>query len=620
MVRAVYAVLALLLLVTVAAAQSYVEPSTRAAQQALARLGYDVGTPDGIWGGRSREAMNAVRAANGLPPADDLSGSSLALLHRLSPGDNTLPHPGLFIADAKARRSELQSRPELAASHCRAYANDDAQFDGLAPREFIGVNGTQEKAITSSDDWFSPLLEGAVSREQACLAGDDKACEASIDFADRWSAADALKDDVPRSDVIPSENAKWITNVILRNSMIAYGIARNFVDVAPEREARILDWFKRRVDEQHYLMRDEYGLDSPKMLAAQNRSLANMTTAMVFGILVGDRAMMQPAIDLSHRILGAIRKDGSLPTEARRGSSWLHYTNVWVGQVLAVAELARAQGIEVDTGTFGERASVTNAVGFILDAMEDLDRVEPYAKANYAPILGDDDYAWPMIRGFAFGWLPSYISLYGADDNVKKLRTQGADPRICDRRSLDGGKLIFPEVCQTGSPLSFANVLLGIDPRATHMMGYSAGCLEAELTWTDMLSVPVETTTAYDGYQCRFALAGFHGGKVTDTFATGVITVAGAEAKFSKVKWSKGLQPNGEDLTGWPLTLTSARQLLGKFPLFYLNNGQEQPDFRVEIDDTNSPVFGDKPEGNVDFSIYEPDDWTGRLRIFSCQR
>src|SRR5262245_61335308 len=91
------------------AAPPYQKDVITAAQEALVRLGYDPGAIDGAWGAKARAAMNALREANGLPPAKDFTGSSLALIHKLSPGPTTLPNPGLLITDPVARQSVLKT-------------------------------------------------------------------------------------------------------------------------------------------------------------------------------------------------------------------------------------------------------------------------------------------------------------------------------------------------------------------------------------------------------------------------------------------------------------------------------------------------------------------------------
>ena len=91
-----------------AAGLPYTTATVTAAQEALTRLGYDVGAADGKWGKAARKAMNDLRAKNGLPSADTFTGSSLELVHRLSPGATTLPHPGIVITDPVARRTFIQ--------------------------------------------------------------------------------------------------------------------------------------------------------------------------------------------------------------------------------------------------------------------------------------------------------------------------------------------------------------------------------------------------------------------------------------------------------------------------------------------------------------------------------
>ena len=38
---------------------------TKKAQEALTQLGYDLGEPDGAWGGKSRKALNAFQEKEG---------------------------------------------------------------------------------------------------------------------------------------------------------------------------------------------------------------------------------------------------------------------------------------------------------------------------------------------------------------------------------------------------------------------------------------------------------------------------------------------------------------------------------------------------------------------------
>lgn len=58
----------------------------KAAQEQLNKLGYDVGEPDGAWGGKSRAALNAFQKAQGFPRTRRLDKSAIAVLEILTTG------------------------------------------------------------------------------------------------------------------------------------------------------------------------------------------------------------------------------------------------------------------------------------------------------------------------------------------------------------------------------------------------------------------------------------------------------------------------------------------------------------------------------------------------------
>lgn len=58
----------------------------KAAQEQLNKLGYDVGEPDGAWGGKSRAALNAFQKAQGFPQTRRLGKPAIAVLEILTTG------------------------------------------------------------------------------------------------------------------------------------------------------------------------------------------------------------------------------------------------------------------------------------------------------------------------------------------------------------------------------------------------------------------------------------------------------------------------------------------------------------------------------------------------------
>jgi poly(beta-D-mannuronate) lyase len=467
----------MVILMTVISAKAYdTKQTVVAAQEALARLGYDVGKPDGAWGGKSRGAMNEVRAANGLPEADEFSGSSMALLHRLSPGETTLPKPGFFFTDVKARRDFLKDKANsrLTLAQCPSNVGNGIVPNRVDPVEKVTTEAGSGGFITQDADWFSPVMEGLIAAQDNCLKGKDNSCQAIVDFASKWADADALKPGVKR-DTKRWEDISWIGNIMLRSTILAYGVARQFVYVPADREAVVLDWLKRRVDDYHYLIRAQKE-------TLGNHALAHMTPAMAFGILVGDRTMMEPALETWRLTLDKMRKDGSLPAETRRGARWSHYSNIQIGQLITVAELAAGEGIDL-YATAPEGKTVQHAVSWLIDALADFDVAKPYSKENMGS--PSDDYTIPFFKEFHFGWLPAYIERFGDDENIERMKVSTVDPRICSSGSLKERKIdtIGCMSAKADTPLSLAKTLqlVGISP-LSHM-GYPAGCLQASKAW-----------------------------------------------------------------------------------------------------------------------------------------
>lgn len=453
-----------------------VKATVIAAQEALARLGYEVGAADGAWGAKSREAMNALRQANGLPPAEDFTGSSLALVHRLSPGDTTLPNPGFFFTDVPARRAFLtdEANSKLAFQQCPPRVGRGATLQLSKPVVAQKTKSGKLGYITGDEDWYSPIMEGLVGATDACLTGNDRHCAAIIDFARRWAEADSLTPTASRKQDA-FEDISWVGNIMLRNTMLAYAVARQLADVPAKDEAVILDWLKRRIDDYHYItagQRDNLG----------NHGVAHMMPAMIFGILVGDRTMVQPALDIWQDALKTMRKDGSLPGETRRGARWAHYSFLQLGQLISIAEMAAGQGIDVYAMSPSETKTVQQVINWLVDAMADFDVARPYSKANFAS--PGKDYTVPYLKEFFFGWVPAYASRFGNDTVMQRINTAVIDPRICSDASFDEEK-IAPAACTgtSGDPVPLFNVLKAIGSQPLMHMGYPAGCLQATEAW-----------------------------------------------------------------------------------------------------------------------------------------
>jgi poly(beta-D-mannuronate) lyase len=450
---------------------AYQAATVKAAQEALTRLGYDVGTPDGAWGPKSRAAMNQLRAQHGLPPADDFVGSSLWLVHRESPGETTLPHPGLLITDLVARKAAIAAEPPLGFS-CAIPVGIGIRPDWAPTPDTVYPIDSPKGFIEGKDDWYSEINEGLTEAQGKCIAGKAEFCTATITMAKTWAEADALKPGA-RRNTRGETDVYWISNILLRNLVFAYDVAQTFETVDPATHALILDWLKRRIDDYHYIQRSEGKPGDVMYWPASNHALTRMMPAAIFGALVGDRSMMEPAFERWRIVLSSMRKDGSLPTETRRGARWFHYSSLQIGQLLTVQQLAKAQGIEL-VPTDPED-SIPHALSFVVAALGDFSIATKYAKANQGG--GEsNDYSIPFMRKFHFGFLPAYLTLYGEDENIGAMKSGTIDGAICSKASLSDDKIKHCPPADADGTFSLARVVtrLGVEPDQN--MGYPAGC------------------------------------------------------------------------------------------------------------------------------------------------
>ena len=476
--------------VTSLSAEPYGPATVMAAQEALTRLGYDVGNADGKWGAKSRKALNELREKNGLPPADGFAGSSLELIHRLSPGATTLPHPGIMVTDPVERRAflTLPANTSVArTSWCPAKVDEVDTLGQLLARQPVAVvNSTSgpQGYITHGDDWFTPIMQTLIGAHDLCLVGVDESCKEIVSLMSKWASADALAPGAKRSQE-RFEDISWIANSFLRNFIFAYADARKLTPVGATEDAAILDWLKRRIDEYHYIRPSGQEFGTINYTEASNHALAHMMPALAFGALVGDRSMMEGAFDTWRTVLETMRADGSLPLEARRGARSLQYTNFQLAQLISTAEVAWSQDIDLYAQAPSAEKTIPKAVEFLLDAYENFDTVEPYAKANIA--APSDDYSIPYIIQMHVGWLPTYFARFGADDNVRRMGTLTIDARICSSEATSENKLSRADrVCagNTGEPVSFVSMLaLGggnVGEAPNYFMGYPAQCLQGQ--------------------------------------------------------------------------------------------------------------------------------------------
>jgi poly(beta-D-mannuronate) lyase len=80
-----------------------------------------------------------------------------------------------------------------------------------------------------------------------------------------------------------------------------------------------------------------------------------------------------------------MRPDGSLPLETARGSRALSYQRHAITSLVAIAEMAAAQGYDLYGVEGPEGQSIHRAIAFLLDGIDQTSLVWPYARENDNP-------------------------------------------------------------------------------------------------------------------------------------------------------------------------------------------------------------------------------------------
>lgn len=481
--------LASLLLPAVALADS----TTEYVQQALVELGYDPGPIDGGWGGKTRSALNEYRASKGLPPSQELTGSSLYLLHREAPGAATLPNPGEVLEGLAGRQSWLAENPNVSTRHC----NNRLELPELGADWGTVGTFTESKAtgrtgfISSEDDWHSRISEGLAITTAKCAAGDNAKCQAAWKYTSQWAADDALTTSVAKqknSDKF--DGVAWIANSTLQPLAFAAALSEVTLDIPLEEKAPVLDWLYDRANHFHHIVTSRTGAEDPFNTVGRNHALAAVLPSMTVGALLGDRTMFERGAPQFAAALETIRSDGSFPTETKRGSRALHYTGLQLSYLFAMAEIARSQQQDLYAAASLSDRDLHTAIGYAVEGWADWNgKVLPYARENVAAPKSPD---MPMVTAMEsyFGWLPVYQLRFPDHANLARLSSLNIDPVVCSPEHIADGRA--PDWwCRDagGSPLTLRAMLLdGISDIAVfhHAMGFNAACMLArspKLLW-----------------------------------------------------------------------------------------------------------------------------------------
>ena len=288
--------------------------------------------------------------------------------------------PGFF--DVEQRRAELQ-QPDYAEARdaCLAVATEDAlplpaPLAGLYPTDDYGTDNSSEDYA-----WAMMVLGGR------SLAGDAEATGILVEGLIAWAEADALEDTPTHYDPF------FALKRTMLPTMVAYRIVAD--QMTAEDSALVRDWIDglvRRVD-----------VEFDAEVDRNNHRYLTDLALMAWGSIARDQALLDKGLGRYAIALGQARPDGSLPLETRRGARAMWYTNVSLGELTSMAEIAGASGAALYPTAVDGGMTHATMLGFLLDVLETPGRILPYAAENVVPGPTDDyrsqDLGFTVTRG-----------------------------------------------------------------------------------------------------------------------------------------------------------------------------------------------------------------------------
>lgn len=304
---------------------------------------------------------------------------------------------------------------------CRA-----EDLDRLARAATQPVRALRGDGDDPPDPAAEPFSRAVMAATAAGFGADDAgAREVLARLLRDWAVADALTGGFPLTD-----NARYALDRALLPVIAGFALLRGDPVLAPADALVVERWLGRLVHAPR-----EAGSE-PRETDRNNHAYLRGSVRAAWAALTGDAAGFAEAVSVYRDALADMRRDGSLPLETRRGARALWYQRHALASLVAIAEMAALQGRDL----YGLEVSGRDlhlAVRFLLDGIDDPDRVRRYAKANVRPGPESDyrrqDLTFLLRRGHGrhyMAWAEIYMARFpGRPESRRLLRVLAeADP------------------------------------------------------------------------------------------------------------------------------------------------------------------------------------------------
>ena len=352
----------------------------------------------------------------------------------LAPSQYVVTRPATVLVDVAARRAVLQTWPEETRAALCGEARNNWPTHGLQRNITGDAQAAQTLALT--------MMEAAA---RYLAEADPGARDAIVDNLRRFAEGNGF------SRLIEPVTVNHFYNLdrTLLPMIVSFALVQNDPALAPSSISAIRRWLDRLVR-----WRGPERLSDPTRPSSRNnhRYLRDSVT-MAWGAVTGDNALFFTGIDRFRIALEQMRPDGSLPLETDRGAQALFYQRHAISSLVAIAEMAAAQGYDLYAMQSRDGADLHLMIRFLADGIDD-----PAVLAAYT-----DE---PQYLGFLarrghdrhyMAWFEAYAARFPDGDLTHRLAAQIESYGGSERPMLDE-YAAGPMTCLFADPMRLASV------------------------------------------------------------------------------------------------------------------------------------------------------------------
>jgi poly(beta-D-mannuronate) lyase len=348
----------------------------------------------------------AIAALLGVGIAPDLGGAAAGFdLERYR-----VTHPGEVLFRHALRRNQLATIPSRELQALCGVEREGWPKHGISRNVYNGQQPGETFAWT--------MMIGAA----AAFALDDAAARrAVISNLRRWAKGDALS----RFKKRPAATMYYNLDRTLFPTIVAFSLVQDHPDFSAADRGLVQEWLDQLV-----YRRGPGRPQDPELMSSQNNhGYLSDSVTMAWGIVRGQDTLFRAGVARFVDALDQMRPDGSLPLETARGARALYYQRHAISSLIAIAEMAAAQGYDLYRLESANHGSLRRAIEFLVDGVANPALVLPYAEANMNPGPSDNylvqDLGFMVLRGHGrhyMAWAEPYIARFPQDSTSERLR------------------------------------------------------------------------------------------------------------------------------------------------------------------------------------------------------